>query len=266
MLYPSGSTLDIITEMPTIFVAFTFQFNAFPIYMSLKNKENKQMIKATSSGVFFCLMVYIITGVSGFLMYREKLTNTVLDNLRGEILVYKDTNLFIFIILIIINISFLISSTMSIPLMFFSLKRNFLNLIIFCKKNLANKNSNDNVNQSEDKVTIQPLIDNNEPKSKSLIQNNEKIILTMFLYISLCVITITVKELKEVFNIVGSTAGNAINYIFPNMFLLKLTKTKIFSSKNLVSQFLYIIGVLVLFLCLSSEIVKISSNDDNVDN
>jgi hypothetical protein len=42
MLYPSGSTLDIITEMPTIFVAFTFQFNAFPIYTSMKNRENKE--------------------------------------------------------------------------------------------------------------------------------------------------------------------------------------------------------------------------------
>lgn len=269
MLYPSGSTLDIITEMPTIFVAFTFQFNAFPIYMSMKNRENKEMIKATSNGVVFCLIVYLITGISGFLMYREKLTNTVLDNLRGEILVYKDKNLFIFVILIIINISFLISSTMSIPLMFFSLKRNFLNLIIFCKKSLRNKQNNE-VNQSENHVSIEPLVSRNSnthtltSTNKSLINEKEKIILTILLYISLCVITITVRELKEVFNIVGSTAGNAINYIFPNIFLLKLTKTKFFSTKNIFSQILYIIGVFVLFLCLTSEIVKILRESDGV--
>jgi hypothetical protein len=227
----------------------------------MKNRENKNMLKATASGVIFCLIVYMITGVTGYFMYREKLTNTILDNLRGEILIYKDANLFIFVILIIINISFLISSTMSIPLMFFSLKRNFLNLIIFCKRNFNGKRKVELKEDKENKDMTNSHSNQHQlliAQTESAISNKEKIILTIILYLSLCVVTITVTQMKEIFNVVGSTAGNAINYIFPNMFLLKLTSTEIFNCKNIISQILYVLGVIVLFMCLSSEIVKIT--------
>jgi hypothetical protein len=31
-LWPKGKITDIIASLPTVFLAFTFQFNAFPVY------------------------------------------------------------------------------------------------------------------------------------------------------------------------------------------------------------------------------------------
>ena len=180
------------------------------------------MMKSTTFGVIFCLIIYLFTGLTGFFMYREKLTNTVLDNLREEMPVYYETNKFIFITLIVINVSFLISSTMSIPLMFFSLKRNFLNTVIFCKKNFCKKQirkskindliyKNENLDEKND--LEKPLQENElvSLESKQTLSYKEKIVITVLLYISICMVTITVKYMKEIFDIVGSTAGNAIN-------------------------------------------------------
>ncbi len=230
------------------------------------------MMRSTYIGVVFCLIIYLITGVCGFFMYRDKLTNTVLDNLRQEIPLYMDNNKFIFVTLIVVNISFLISSTMSIPLMFFSLKRNFLNTVIFCKKNfcrpkITRSKLSDLIYKSDDlKESLENPYNDKEyinSDTKETLTNKEKMLITVILYISLCVVTITVKYMKEIFDIVGSTAANAINYIFPNIFLLKLTHTAIFSNKNFKSQFLFLLGIVVLFLCLISEIVKLILNGNS---
>jgi amino acid permease len=229
-------------------------------------------MKSTFIGVVFCLFIYLITGICGFFMYRDKLTNTVLDNLRQEIPIYIDSNKFIFVTLIIINISFLISSTMSIPLMFFSLKRNFLNTIIFCKKNFCKSNMrrskiSDLIYKSDDlKQSLENHPNDQEylkTETKETLSSKEKIIITIILYISLCIVTITVKYMKEIFGVVGSTAANAINYIFPNIFLLKLTHTAFFTNKNLKSQILFLLGIFVLLLCLISEVVKLVIYDDS---
>ena len=91
------------------------------------------MIKGTTLGVGFCLIIYIITGVVGYLMYGPLCTKSILPILKTDMATFKETDKFIVTILCIINIAFLISSTMSIPLMFFTLKKNFINSIIFCK-------------------------------------------------------------------------------------------------------------------------------------
>lgn len=138
-LKPNGETTEILSSLPTIFLAFTFQFNVFPIYLSLKSQNKTDMIKGTVLGVTFCLVIYLITGVIGLLMYGTNIKGSVLGLLENDIEKYKESDNVILVSVIIINIAFLISSTMSIPLMFFSLKKNFINSIIFCKKKFNKK-------------------------------------------------------------------------------------------------------------------------------
>lgn len=138
-LKPNGETTEILSSLPTVFLAFTFQFNVFPIYLSLKSKSKVDMVKSSFLGVSFCLVIYLITGIIGVLMYGTGIKGSVLGLLEKDIEQYKDTDNVILVSVIIINIAFLISSTMSIPLMFFSLKKNFINSIIFCKKKFAKK-------------------------------------------------------------------------------------------------------------------------------
>jgi len=162
------------------------------------------MIKGTTLGVGFCLIIYIITGVVGYLMYGPLCTKSILPILKTDMATFKETDKFIVTILCIINIAFLISSTMSIPLMFFTLKKNFINSIIFCNKKKVSVDEDSEVKslhtvdqslkfQQKEKLnaSIQP--------SSSLSESTKLIIITL-LYISICFVTIVIPDLDIVSN------------------------------------------------------------------
>jgi amino acid permease len=215
MLWPAGTTLDIIGCLPTVFLAFTFQFNVFPIFFTLKNKTKPEMIKGTIIAVAFCTITYSVTGIMGYIMYRDELKDTILQALTSDVKKYKGKDNFLIVLLVFINIGFLFSSTMSIPLMFFSLKNNFVNSIIFCKKKFFNVNvetfsgdkktcivrtsGNSNgfggLSQSEDDMTNQPSMDkyNHTPMTKMV-----KYVIITILYIFICFVAIVIPELKVV--------------------------------------------------------------------
>lgn len=216
----------------------------------MKPRNNKEMKKATSLGVTFCLVIYLMTGVLGFIMYRDQLTDTILDNFKNDIRIYLDSDTFLTVVLVIVNISFLISSTMSIPLMFFSLKKNFFNTVIFFKKNFGKKK------EEEKEIANDHLIEKLGNQT-TYISHKEKLIITLALYLLICVISIVVRDIGDIFDIVGSTAANAINYILPTIFFIKLTKTRFFSGDNILPQIIFIVGVIVLILSLVSEILKL---------
>jgi amino acid permease len=142
---------------------------------------------------------------------------------------------------------------MSIPLLFFSLKKNFLNTIILFRRGSSKKQAIDNQTNG-----LLLKNENNEGKNDLKISETSKNIITVILYLSLCVVTITVKYMGEIFDVIGSTAANAINFIFPNLFLLKLTHTILFSKKFVLSQILCVTGFFVLVLCFISEILKLA--------
>lgn len=193
MLFPDGGFINIITSLPSVFVAYTFQFNVFPIFFTLKSKTNYEMLKATIIGVGFCFIIYLSTGILGFLIYRNQLDDTILKAFANDILVYKDKDFFLLCLLILINISFLLSTSMSIPLLFFSLKRNFLNTIIFIHKRFSSESTN-----------RMRIIEEDNDLNGNLLQNNqyltymEKTVYTIILHVSICGVTIVIPQLKSV--------------------------------------------------------------------
>lgn len=159
------------------------------------------MIKATRLGVWFCFTIYLISGLLGFLMFKYELYNVVLDNLRGEIPLYYHKDKFITTILIVVNLSFLISSTMSIPLLFFSLKKNLLNTIIFIKKNCFRRHRTLQVNEHEILEIEANKITESSRIAQPTINRKQKIIITIVLYITVLIVTLLVKMMRDVNNI-----------------------------------------------------------------
>jgi amino acid permease len=193
MLWPSGDFMKIIASLPTVFLAFTFQFNVFPIYFTLLEKTNANLMLATRIGVNFCLTVYLLTGYMGYFMYKSLLKDSILEALKidGE-LASANKDYFLMTLLIIINIAFVISAIMSIPLMFFSLKKNFINTIIWCRKKLGKSRS------EEDRLISSDDFEGAQIKSqKSLSPLAEKIIIVA-LYCTICLISICIPYLQTV--------------------------------------------------------------------
>ena len=96
------------------------------------------MMKAAILGIFYCMIIYMINGILGYLIYGDDIKASILDCLGKDINTYKNQDTFLLIVLCLANFGFILSSTMSIPLMFFSLKKNFLNTILYFNKKKEN--------------------------------------------------------------------------------------------------------------------------------
>ena len=202
ILYPRGGALDFIGALPTVCLAFTFQNNLFPVYFTLKKRTKSEMMKAAKLAIGFCFSIFTITGLLGYFMYRNNLKGTVLDSFLDDIKLFKSNDKFMIVILVIINISFLLSSTMSIPLMFFTLKNNFILSIIFCKKKFGKKP----IPINNDELLLNTVDYDGHKLSMTMIGNPQesnmsscvKYFIIVILYIMIGAITILVPELRVV--------------------------------------------------------------------
>lgn len=256
-LLPSCTAMEAFQSLPTVFLAFTFQFNVFPIYFSMKKRNRKEMMKATNLGVGFCLIIFFLTGLFGFMMYGRSMNDTILKELYKDMVTYKNTNTFIKYIIIVISIAFVFSTLMSFPPMFFSLKKNFLNSLVFCEKKCIPKHEAEvstvhNPGSSTDnKNEHSPLKENN-----SGFKNSTQNVIILVLYASIVILTILIPKLKIIFHIVGSTAGNFISFIFPNLFYIRLVKMGKLKKNLFIPYFLLVIGICMLLISLAISIIK----------
>jgi amino acid permease len=191
MLWPRDNFLSVTETLPTVFLAFTFQFNLFPVFFSIKEKTNEKLISATFMGVNFCLMVYLTTGFLGLFMYSNNLREPILKALFDDgISAKQNHDTFLIVMLVLINLSFLTSAVMSIPLMFFSLKKNFINTLIFCRRKVIKTKTAD---YQKIETTDEPVHSTNLTFSHA----TERIIIAL-LYCSICVVSILVPNLQTV--------------------------------------------------------------------
>lgn len=250
---PSCTAMECLQSLPTVFLAFTFQFNVFPIYFSLKDKSRKEMLDATKIGVAFCLLIFMLTGVFGFMMYGTNMNDTILKELYNDMVQYKTSDNFIKFLVIIINTSFVVSTLMSFPPMFFSLKKNFLNSLIFCKKKCVfhHHEGNKSKDSGEHQTETSKLNENSE-----LFSNSTQNIIIICLYIIMILLTILIPKLKIIFHIVGSTAGNFISFIFPNIFYIRLIKMGNRKESLILPFILLIFGLCFLLISLAISILK----------
>ena len=219
--FPNCTFKEAFKAIPTVFLAFLFQFNVFPIYHSLKNRNMNSMIKATNYGVLFSLVIFLIVGIIGFLLYGFNMEETILNSFSEDMIKYKDISTFIKVLIIIICISFVTTCLTSFPILFLSLRENFINSLIFCIKNCINKSNNEEVEISQGKY---------EKKLKyKYISKKNTIAITFLLYFLTLALSILLPKLKIIFSILGATAGTFIAFILPNLFYIRICKI---SGKN----------------------------------
>ena len=167
---PSGPFVELIANLPTVFLSYSFQFNVFPIYFILKNRTKKEMINATSLAVGFCFAIYVLSGVCCFIMYGNLLEDTTLNMLLIDMQTYKDTSTFLKVVLVITNIGFLCCSTTGIPLMFYSLKKNLFDTIKYYKRKWA---TGEKANKTQIEMTSKTPFDKNGTQTEELDKTEE---------------------------------------------------------------------------------------------
>ena len=310
-LFINGEFTNILISLPSVFLSFSFQFNLFPIYSGLIQRTHHEMLSVTEASIAFCLILYVLSGVCGFLMYGGALNDTILFAFLTDMQDEK-TDQFMKILLIIANVGFLTCSTTSIPLVYYTLKQNFFSTYKYIIKKLNKKgkniemtnedkkeeqeidiNSNNAINEGYDTdnssveennenhqennnkinnnyndigrmdsiASIEGSMDDRVKKIKINVSRKEEIIISIFLYITIGIVTILVPKLKSLFNIVGCTAANAIQFIIPSLIIVSLGE----KAKKLVNlflaQLLLIFGIVSLIICLLAEIIHFFTSD-----
>lgn len=111
--------IDMLANIPTIFLSYGFQSAFFPAYQSLQNKTDANGMKSTVASFSFCVVVYIAASLVALLKFGTELKGNVLVNvseLDGPLS-------------IIIDIVFLLIAMMHIPIVLFVGKEAFLIII-----------------------------------------------------------------------------------------------------------------------------------------
>ena len=240
----NGSFKEIFESSTAIINSFSFHSNVFPIYLPLKPRSTLNMIKATSYATVATSFIYILTGILGFLIYRENINDFLLKYFINDILTYLKTNKIMVCVLIICEVGFFISTCLSMPLLFFACKSHFFNLVRFIKKKFSKK----------EKLTS-GLIDNKE-KRNSLSSFGKNIVI-IIIYSSMLILAITVDKIIIIDNIVGSTACNIVTFLAPATFYLKFGKEKLYSIPKLMAILFLILGTSITAIFIKLQIDKI---------
>ena len=240
----NGSFKEIFESSTAIINSFSFHSNVFPIYLPLKPRSTLNMIKATSYATVTTSFIYILTGILGFLIYRENINDFLLKYFINDILTYLKTNKIMVCVLIICEVGFFISTCLSMPLLFFACKSHFFNLVRFIKKKFSKK----------EKLTS-GLIDNKE-KRNSLSSFGKNIVI-IIIYSSMLILAITVEKIIIIDNIVGSTACNIVTFLAPATFYLKFGKEKLYSIPKLMAILFLILGTSITAIFIKLQIDKI---------
>jgi amino acid permease len=135
-----------VSATATLFFAFNFQFNFFPIYKGMKDVTDRKMQFACFTGLLGCAIPYIIVGYLGFAMVGYGVNANFLESI-----VYSETNPALYFA---INIFYLFSLLFAIILLFFGARNNFINIVNILKKKI-NKRMVKKMNADSGVVTSQ---------------------------------------------------------------------------------------------------------------
>ena len=157
---------NVYSSIATVILSFNFLSNTFSIYDCLDSPDEKKMIITSSVGVFISTLIYLSVGTIGYILYGNKISDSLLDSMA-----YNNIS-------ILMCISFVINVVMSFPITFNGLKHYviFLTELIItllrdlcCSKKIKDdeflaNNNNKTINEASDEDEDEDEGDFDEPK------------------------------------------------------------------------------------------------------
>lgn len=239
-LFPSfDQPFNALASITSVFLAYTFQFNFFPVYKSLQNPSDPRMRSATKLGLGIVLVIYLLVANSGYLIFGSE-TNNLLQEFTIDIL---GTPLYV-----ALNIAFLFSATLTFPLMFFGAKNNIYETILRIRKQHFMEEKK--LHPSEEG---RPLIDKKDDHPEEFSQSGY-VIYVLILYAFVVTIAIFLPGINVVFDFVGSTAANGLNFLLPSIFYLKLAPKR--GKLVSIAKAMLITGIISGIVGLVSSIIQ----------
>ena len=121
---PSGG-IALIESLNVTLVAYNYQQNLYPIYSSLKVKNNRSYMKTASLGLFLTMVIYLIVALISMYMFGETLETNVLINIGDA----RKADGGLFWEAYVTQIAFMLLLLCHIPFVFFAGKEGLLIII-----------------------------------------------------------------------------------------------------------------------------------------
>ena len=242
MLYPNGTFKEIILCVGGYYNAFAFHMSYFTIYLPLKPRNNKTMMKSVTIGTLTTSFIYLSYGILFYLMYGTQISDSALKYLQSDLFeAHKNGETFIVIIFVICFLSFLINASISSMIHFYLFKSHLIGLIRFLIKKKLEKEK-----EAEEKKAVQmvEIEDNKEGKENNienrkfsddvhsikekeeLLSERKQFLITLGCYCYALTMAIGFNKIIVLDSFNGSTVANYINIIAPCMFYLYFARDK----------------------------------------
>ena len=228
MFYPSGTKFELFKCFGSYLNAYFFQVSIFPIYLPLHPRTTKNMMISTAIGTIFSSIIYISFGIIGFFIYNYDINGTLLPYLGNDLINYIKTNKKMALLLIIFEIAFIINTSISLALNFFSAKSKCIGIAKSMLKKYQKKKDDESIlgTQLESLDESGYTIEKSRRKESEEIILNERsqIIITILIYIITVVIAYYSDNIIAIDNFNGSTVNNYLSAMLPGLFFLILIK------------------------------------------
>lgn len=267
MLWPCGNWIEMFVCFSAMIDSYIYKFNFFPLYLSLKPRNNSTMRKSVILGIMLCCSVSCAVGILCFLMYGYSYDH-IIEVFHKEIVNYRGVNTFILSLFVLVVVCYSLSSMLTIPLVFFSVKTNAVNLVIMLKMEFFRKKRKESGNEGVELIDKDKEEGNNNNnntevnKTKTSNDNDDMNVITPFMnwiivtltYVAVLVCTLYVDKVISISNFLGSTASNMVMLVYPALFLIKLDVS---NRKNILPKISVLIGSVTFMLFIVSEIQKV---------
>ena len=258
MLYPKGTLKEIILCIGGYYNAFAFHINYFAIYLPLKPRNNKTMMKSVIIGTLSAGLIYSSYGILSYLMFGTQISDSALKYLQSDLLeAHKNKEYFIVAIFVICFLSFLVNASISSMIHFYLFKSHFVGLVKFILKKRLEKEKEREENTPVQMVDIDENKEGEENReirkfsddvhsikeSEELLTERKQflVVFACYLYVILMAIGFDKIIIIESFN--GSTVSNYINIIAPCLFYLYFAKDKKYYGEKILASFDILFGV-----------------------
>lgn len=239
--------INMLANIPTLFVSYAFQSAFFPAYTSLKNKTNANGVKATSMSFIFCASVYIIVSIVALLQYGSRIESNVLQSVS-----HTDGW-----IPVVVDAVFLIIVMMHIPIVLFVGKEALLIIIDEAMRKSYSSKPRATV---DDAYNLRDsVLQNVDSEGKAYLSMNPILFysVSVTLYCLIVTAACLLSDITLVFGIIGSIAGAYLIFLAPAQFYLISIRNEgvtVPTYKKVIAHIYHIFGIIVMIACLFATI------------
>jgi len=255
---------DMVSHIPIIFLSYTFQSAFYSIFQISKNKSYGNAMRATSGSLVFISIIYVSISVIAIERYGSDLLPDILQNISNEGGVFS----------IIVECTFLLIATVTIPIVLFVGKEAVLIIIDEAMRKSYSKEPRPIVDSSYQLLsgyikTLEGKTDTTFESEK--LEGKQYLKMHPLLYYSLCFFTYAgvvtaacfLDDVNILFGIIGSVAGSFLIYILPALLYLRAAHIEkiLLSRIDKVGAWVFLLfGLVVLVGCMTSTIYSSIAN------